>query len=174
MRNLTAALALACCASHDVHAQRGPTNQVTPGDLIVEHPTLINLGFEWMIDGDANRNASVDVTFRKQGDTAWRKALPLLRLQGEQTYSANTWNLVAPNAFMGSILDLEPDTTYEVRMVMSDPDGVSNQQSAIGNQEGATRTVTVRTRPEPMPADGGKTYHVYPTKWRRLSGRGDA
>ena len=29
---------------------------VTPGEFVIEHPTLINLGFEWHIDGDANRN----------------------------------------------------------------------------------------------------------------------
>ena len=28
------------------------------GRFIVEHPTLLNLGFEWAIRGDANRNAS--------------------------------------------------------------------------------------------------------------------
>lgn len=158
-------------------SQNQPANQVTPGELIVEHPTLINLGFEWMIDGDANRNASVDVTFRKQGDSAWRKAMPLLRLQNEQTYSANTWNLVAPNAFMGSILDLEPDTAYEVRMTMTDPDGIGDRGSGNANRGNATRTVTVRTRAEPkpfgdgLPAEalakaGGKTYHVYPVKWQ--------
>ena len=135
-------------------------SQVTPGELVVEHPTLINFGFEWLIDGDANRNASVEVSFRKQGDTSWRKGMPLLRLHGEQTFSRNTWNLVAPNMFAGSILDLEPGTAYEVRMVMSDPDGVS------GPAANATKTVTVRTRPEPKPAQGGKTYHVYPTKWK--------
>ena len=31
--------------------------RVTPGELIVEPPTLINLGFEWLIEGDVNRNA---------------------------------------------------------------------------------------------------------------------
>src|SRR4029450_10052985 len=33
---------------------------VTPGEFIIETPTLINLGFEWHIDGDANRNARGD------------------------------------------------------------------------------------------------------------------
>ena len=28
--------------------------KVTPGEFVIEHPTLINLGFEWHIDGDAN------------------------------------------------------------------------------------------------------------------------
>lgn len=32
------------------------SNAVTPEEFIVEPPTLINLGFEWRIDGDANRN----------------------------------------------------------------------------------------------------------------------
>ena len=65
---------------------------VTPGEFVVEHPTLINLGFEWHIDGDANRNASVDVSFRKQGETrlatgdaagaaARRAGLPAQRVQ---------------------------------------------------------------------------------------------
>ena len=166
------AIALAYCASSSFQAgelKLSPTTDQTPvansiqsmpGELIVQHPTLINLGFEWHITGDANRNASVNVSFRKQGDTAWRKGLPLLRLNGEQTFAPNTWNLVAPNAFMGSILDLEPNTAYEVRMVMSDPDGVS------GPAVNATKTATVRTRPVPVPAEGGQTYHVYPVKWK--------
>src|SRR5262245_32496024 len=73
--------------------------KVTPGEFVIEHPTLINLGFEWHIDGDANRNASVDVSFRKQGETTWRNAMPLARLQGEQVYWQNIFNLVSPNMF---------------------------------------------------------------------------
>ena len=133
--------------------------QVTPGEFVIEHPTLINLGFEWHIDGDANRNASVAVSFRKPGETAWRTGLPLVRLHGEQIYQRNVFNLVTPNMFAGSILDLEPGTAYEARFVMTDPDGVG------GPAANATRVVTVRTRPEPVPAADGTTYHVYPTKW---------
>src|SRR3954453_10802664 len=88
---------------------------VTPGELVVEHPTLINLGFEWHVDGDANRNASVDVSFRKQGETAWRTGMPLARLHGEQIFQRNVFNLVSPNMFAGSIRGLEPGTRYDVR-----------------------------------------------------------
>ena len=38
------------------------------GRFVVEHPTLLNLGFEWAIRGDANRNASVAVEFRAAQD----------------------------------------------------------------------------------------------------------
>jgi hypothetical protein len=134
--------------------------RVTPGEFVVEHPTLINLGFEWHIDGDANRNARVDVSFRKPGEATWRAAMPLARLQGEQVYWRSIFNLVVPNMFAGSILDLEPDTAYEARFVLTDPDGIA------GPAASATKVVTVRTRPEPMPAAGGKMYHVYPVKWQ--------
>ena len=61
-------------------------NATRPGRFHVEHPTLLNLGFEWAIEGDANRNATVEVRFRKAGTAAWRSALPLLRIGGERVY----------------------------------------------------------------------------------------
>jgi hypothetical protein len=128
-------------------------NDVAPGELFIEPPTLINLGFEWLIQGDENRNASVAVSFRKQGERDWRPALPLLRLYGERVYAESRVDVVAPNMFAGSLLDLEPDTAYEARFVMSDPDGV------VGEAE---RMAYVRTRAEPLPDPGGRVFHVYP------------
>lgn len=49
---------------------------VLAGELVIEPPTLINLGFEWFIQGDANRNATVAVSFRKTGSPEWLPALP--------------------------------------------------------------------------------------------------
>ena len=49
------------------------TRGVTAGEFIIDPPTLINLGFEWLIDGDDNRNASVEVSYRKQGESAWKR-----------------------------------------------------------------------------------------------------
>ena len=90
--------------------------KVKPGEFVIDHPTLINLGFEWLIQGDDNRNAQVEVSYRKQGDTAWKQGLPLLRLQGERIYqNQGVFDVVSPNMFAGSILDLEPDTAYECR-----------------------------------------------------------
>jgi hypothetical protein len=136
---------------------------VTPGEIVIDPPTLINLGFEWPITGDDNRNARVEVSFRKKGTAEWRKAMPLMRLQGEHVYQGRAaageyiFNVVMPNMFAGSILDLEPGTEYEARFVLTDPDGV------IGKP---TRLVTVKTRPEPKPAEGGTVYHVYPMGWK--------
>ena len=126
---------------------------VTPGELVIEPATLINLGFEWFIQGDTNRNAVVQVSYRKAGTSEWKPALPMLRLQGERIYAESRVDVIAPNMFAGSILDLEPDTPYEARFVMSDPDGV---------REPGERIVTVRTRAEPQPYSGGRVFHVYP------------
>ena len=57
-------------------------NATVAGRSIVEHPTLLNLGFEWEIPRDANRNATVSVEFRAVGDAGWRQALPLVRIGG--------------------------------------------------------------------------------------------
>ncbi|MCL2121610.1 MAG: hypothetical protein FWH28_05105, partial [Clostridiales bacterium] len=135
-----------------------PPSPVTPGEFYVEHPTLQNLGFEWYVEGDENHNATVEVTYREVGTTEWKTALPLIRILNERG-SFNSITYISPNMFTGSIFDLKEDTAYECKFVMSDPDGV------IGND---TEIVTVRTRPEPVPAltqaqgGTGRVYHVYP------------
>jgi hypothetical protein len=132
-------------------------NKVKPGQFVVGDPTLICLGFEWSIDGDDNRNAAVAVQYRKKGTTSWKEALPLLRLQNEEAGGSMSRSYVVPNMFAGSILDLEPDTEYECRFEMSDPDGVD------GNKQ---EMATVRTRPEPKPFAGGKILHTYPYDYK--------
>jgi hypothetical protein len=145
----------------DRAAAADSNNRVTPGEFVIDHPTLINLGFEWVIQGDDNRNAKVDVTYRKRGESQWKVAMPLLRLQGERIYqNQGVFDVISPNMFAGSILDLEPDTEYEARFIMSDPDGV------VGSNGSATKTVTVRTRPEPKPFAGGRVFHVYPPDYK--------
>src|ERR1700753_661940 len=115
-------------------------SRVTPGQFVVEPPTLIALGFEWYIQGDQARKSSVNVQYRKTGTNHWTQGMKLLRIQNEQNayptgLSANVGGVyIAPNMFAGSIIDLEPDTSYDVQLTMVDPDGV------LGN---AVRTTTV-------------------------------
>jgi hypothetical protein len=101
-------------------------NAAKAGEFVVEPPTLICLGFEWEISGDGNRNATVAVNYRRSGPapgtvdgpSGWKDALPLLRMGGERIFRAP---YTVPDRFAGSILDLEPDTEYEVRLTMKDP-----------------------------------------------------
>ena len=143
-------------------------NATTSGAFTSEPPTLVSLGFEWRIAGDDNRNAKVEVQYRKSGESEWREALPLTRVQREQIGTAPSpggaadaaryplFRYTAGNLFAGSILNLEPDTEYQCRFTLSDPDGLTGP---------AEQTVTMRTRKEPQPAPGGHVYHVYPVGW---------
>ncbi len=118
----------------------------------METPTLVSLGYEWPISGDDNRNAAVAVAWRKAGETAWREGLAPLRLQNETVrYISFDWTV--PNMFAGSLFDLAPDTAYEIRLRLTDPDGVTGPKERI---------LTARTRAEPTPAAGGRVFHVYP------------
>jgi len=127
---------------------------VKAGRFHVEHPTLLNLGFEWSIEGDDNRDAAVAVQFRPVGESKWREALPLVRIGGEKVYRRREHlDYTVPQGFAGSILNLQPGTEYECKFVMSDPDGVTGE---------AMQTVRVKTRTEPQPFNGGRVLHVYP------------
>lgn len=142
--------ALVLLAAATAHAQNG----TAAGRFTVEHPTMQNLGFEWVITGDANRNASVSVEFRRAGEAAWRRALPLVRVGGERIFREREGlNYTVPDGFAGSILNLEPGTEYEARFKLTDPDGASGQTD---------HTVRVTTRTEPKPYAGGRILHVYP------------
>src|SRR5438105_3813917 len=133
-------------------------NSTQAGKFLVEHPTLLNLGFEWPIRGDANRNATVAVQFRALGEPRWREALPLVRIGGENVYRRReNLDYTVPDGFAGSILNLRPGTEYECRFRLTDPDGTSGQ---------AEHTVRARTRTEPQPSPEGRTLHVYPPDYQ--------
>lgn len=127
---------------------------VEAGRFTVEHPTLLNLGFEWAIAGDEDRDATVSVEYRKVGSSEWRDAMPLVRIGGEEVFrDREGLYYTVPDGFAGSILNLEPSTEYECRFELTDPDGTTGETE---------HTVTVRTRSEPMPYEGGRILHVYP------------
>ena len=170
-RIFPAALMLALLCALPADAQ----TTTTSGKLVVDAPTLTAIGVEWNITGDDNRNAAVEVSYRKNGEQAWHKALPLLRIHHEVINSAeppfqpsdpspanpngsreNPWHYDTGNMFAGSILNLEPDTDYDCRFQLSDPDGVNGDSEKI---------ITMRTRKEPRPAPGGRVFHVYPIGW---------
>jgi hypothetical protein len=154
LNSVSAAVALLVLPAGVANAQ----NAVHPGEFVVEAPTLTNLGFHWYLSGDENRNATVGVEYRIAGSERWTQGMPLLRIGDEEVgRDALHVHYVTPHMFAGSILDLEPDTEYECRFTMTDPDGVAGEP---------VRTVSVRTRAEPRAAEGGRILHVYPPGYR--------
>ena len=150
-------------------------DKVTALDIRIVPPTVVSGGVDWKIFGDDNRNASAKLEYRKAGSAEWKEGLDLFRLQHEDMNAFPGGNATAPNPsrggkgalmmrpllvydvpnmFSGSLFNLEPDTAYEVRVTMSDPDGVQGQAVQMGR---------FKTRKPPATAsEGGHVYHVYP------------
>lgn len=100
-------------------------------------PTIHVLGVRALISDDDNRNASVGVRYRKEGDSAWRDGLPLFRVHPEEI------SVSVPEQFAGSIFDLAPGTTYEIELHFIDPEGLDQTE---------TLSATTRVLPAAEPA----------------------
>ena len=137
---LVAALLLMPLATLDA-ADRPNIPWITAGELIVERPTLMCLGFQWYTSGDDNKNAKGTVKFREVGDTEWKAGLDLWRLNGQRciSYHGEEHDFYEPpHMFAGSLFDLEPDTQYECVLTLSDPDGVDGTAVKTVKVIGAT------------------------------------
>lgn len=143
----SAAVLLAGAAPEAAHAQ-GKVDGVTPGAMLAEPATPTSLGVRWPVVGDRNLNATIAVAYRKTGDELWREGYPLFRTFNDRVSPDNT--VADGHLFAGSIVDLTPDTEYEVRLSLNDPDGGST-----------VRSVKLRTAPVPrLPANMQRRFVV--------------
>jgi hypothetical protein len=109
-------------------------NNSTPGTLQL-YSTFEAIGARLPYTGDANGDATARLEWRKVGDATWSQA--------------HTMSKITNSRWAGSILWLEPNTSYEVRAVINDPDGGGTSASA-----------TTTTRLEPSTVPTGQTYWV--------------
>jgi len=126
-------------------------NAVVSDSLVLDPPTIENLGFRWHISGDDDGDAKVTIQYRKVGGTSWENAMNLLRVHNEvanKVYGP----VVLGNLFAGSVLGLLPDTEYEVQFTMTDPDGGAP----------TPKTIRQRTMPASPVYGAGRHLHVYP------------
>jgi len=103
-------------------------NSVIPG-IIHTDSTIINIGVRWQITGDDDHDSSCALRFRKLGDVGWLPGLDLVRTH---PFLYGEGNDRPDNRFAGSIFFLEPETTYEIELALSDPDGGGTTQVVNG------------------------------------------
>jgi hypothetical protein len=129
--------------------------------LVMEASTVHCLGARWYVSGDDNGNASVRVEYRAKSEKAWHEGLPMFRVgdgpddqSGEKRLESgdrDAWPFALGNFFAGSVFDLKPDTAYELRMTLADPDGGK-----------VVETRTARTKRIPTPPKPKRVLHVIP------------
>lgn len=117
-----------------------------PGEATTPYPTIINLGVEWNIRGDDNLNGTVTVQFREKETSDWMQGMPLRRVPAGKIYGFK-WG----NKHSGSIFDLKPNTMYELKLTLNDPDGGS-----------AEKIVEVATRPVPVVNESAEIIELLP------------
>ncbi|MEZ4444119.1 MAG: right-handed parallel beta-helix repeat-containing protein [Polyangiaceae bacterium] len=117
-----------------------------PGTPSSPHPTFTNLSIDWPLGGDDDADGVVTLRYRAQGETGFREGLPLRRVPAGSNVGFS-W----ANRHAGSIFGLEPGTTYEIELSLSDPDGGD-----------ATTMLTATTRALPAEAPGATLKPVTP------------
>ncbi|MFG0247916.1 MAG: hypothetical protein ACF8OB_03440 [Phycisphaeraceae bacterium JB051] len=129
---------------------------IEAGELRLQQSTLHAIGLQWDMKGDFNRNATVTVTYRKTGESQWQDAQPLLRtlFDGAGT-SRIGWHVVCPNRFSGSVLNLDPATSYQIRLTLHDPDGGDQQQ-----------IIEAQTKQPLTDVANAAVLHVYPQTYQ--------
>lgn len=84
-------------------------------DLVLESVTVKATfecaGVRVVYRGDENGNGAVAIRYRQKGSSDWRPAHPLIRIKG--------------NRFVTSLFWLAEDTTYEIELEATDPEGAA-------------------------------------------------
>ena len=123
------------------------SDATVPGTVGFPFPTVSSLTIEWPFSGDLNNNGVVTFRYRRAGETTWRQGMPLRRIRAGSNGSFS-WG----DRHTGSMFDLDPITTYELELTLTDPDGGST-----------VRTATATTRPIPAPMAGAPVKVVTPS-----------
>jgi parallel beta-helix repeat protein len=108
------ALLLSAFAATSLHAQNAVS--LTAVDT---YGTFESGGVVAEVSGDANGNAQATLEWQGPGDSGFRAAHPLVRIDATH--------------FVGSLFWLQPGQTYSVRVTLSDVDGVTGSPTASQN-----------------------------------------
>ncbi|MBI3922157.1 MAG: right-handed parallel beta-helix repeat-containing protein, partial [Armatimonadetes bacterium] len=151
------AIVVACwlLVGMSVHASRSDDMSKPLGDPILDPPTLHCLGVYWIIAGDDNKNSRIEVAYRNSGTREWRQGSPLFRVEkGGNKNEKGESSLSVPGGawlFAGSLVLLAPNTVYELKLNLVDPDG--------GKAEKLLKASTIA---EPIAPRGMRECHVVP------------
>lgn len=137
-------------------------NPTIPDTTLRTHATIHSIGLEWDLTGDNNHNAQCSVRYRKAGELAWKDAMSLIRVDYFGRYLCDDFDDGSTchprstadrpyNMLAGSIFFLDPSTTYEIELKLTDADGGSTQKN-----------LNITTRGYPQLPTTGNTYHVVP------------
>lgn len=116
--------------------------------------TLHSIGIEWDLQGDDNHNAEANLRYRLTGSKYWKPFMPLLRMDYDYPREATVYGFPDEgpfNMFAGSLMFLKADSSYDICIEVTDPDGGS-----------ATQSLAISTKAIPKADPNGKTIYAAP------------
>ncbi|WP_103866522.1 immunoglobulin-like domain-containing protein [Aquimarina sp. I32.4] len=122
-------------------------NNVTPQTISAES-TYENIGIVWSITGDNDMDSKLTIEYKASSSSTY---LPTYRTMRANPNSNIDGSLLGLNHHAGSIVGLTPNTSYDIRLSITDPDG-----------GGKTENITVTTKAEITDTYTGTIYHVIP------------
>ncbi|HKT33634.1 MAG TPA: hypothetical protein VJR03_02300 [Nitrospira sp.] len=126
----------------------GVVHPISVGEVEIDPATPHTVGLSLPIQqGDEDFDATVRVAYREVDSPVWKDALPLQRVRTDTLSDQVRTQFPIAEQFAGSIFELKPNSTYEVRLRIEDPDG------------GATTRMT-RVTTRALPRDGPQSPHI--------------
>jgi VCBS repeat-containing protein len=128
------------------------SNSITIGTLTL-YPSLEVCSVILSYTGDDNNNATVNMQWRVHGTSAWKQGMDMTRdtratvvgNEGSPSYITNAWKnqfravILLPLSVLNSSgtgftsTSITPNTTYDVQITVTDPDGVTGTNPATGS-----------------------------------------
>jgi hypothetical protein len=114
----------------------------------VAEPTFNCLGLYWKPDGGSAQK-QVDVAYRAAGGQDWREAMPLWF----DSVAHKDEGKPHSNEYRGSVVNLKPDTEYEVRLTMAGASPVTLTTRTWNDNFKIAKTI-------PLPATANETFVI--------------
>lgn len=137
---------------------------LTAGPLSLT-PTFASIGVELFFTGDDNGNASATLEFKPADVAEWRAGLPLWRVGDVEANQGR--------AFYGSALLLDAGKVYDLRITLSDPDGVRGERVIVGRTTTRAEDVAVAATLKPSyfvsPSGNDEAAGNAAAPWRTLN-----
>ncbi len=124
---------------------------VVPGAIRVD-ATPQHLGVVWEISGDDDRDSQLLLEFREAGTTVWRPGAMAMLATPDLIVNGS---LLGLHYWAASAMFLEPGTTYDLRLTLSDPDGGGAVQVTSGTTGVAMRPSTAGRQLFVVPGTSG-------------------
>ena len=154
--------------------RKGIGNDTVTAGLVETDATYQNISIRWNVTDDDNRNSSMSIQFKKTSESGWNNgAITTYSHPGIITrwdLNGNGSNENVPLNFhhhAGSAMFLEEGQTYDVKLVLTDPDNLTPQEQIV-----QVTTKTAMSEPTGgnridvyvAPASTGSSTPTYPTQ----------